>query len=154
MRIFWLKRDKRCLNKGKNEQKVSKNTNKNYFFLFFPFFICLTMTMPNKITDVKRSGPVQTQSANGISINKFNRFIILPISKQKQAISCKIFTFFISYHLFKCIITYFSRKFKCFPRSRISITPYGVYIINSAGIAYHQHEVLYIIIAKANTAFG
>ena len=40
-----------------------------------------------------------------------------------EAISCKIFTFFISYHLFKCIIPYFSRGFKCFPRSRISITP-------------------------------
>ena len=40
-----------------------------------------------------------------------------------EAISCKIFTFFISYHLFKCIIPYFSRGFKCFPTSRISITP-------------------------------
>ena len=28
----------------------------------------------------------------------------------------------------------------------------GVYIINSAGIAYHQNEVLYIIIAKRNAA--
>ena len=54
------KRGKRCLNREKNEQKVSNNTNQNYFFLFFPFFICLTMTIPNKITDVKRSGPVQT----------------------------------------------------------------------------------------------
>jgi len=30
----------------------------------------------------------------------------------------------------------------------------GVYIINSAGIAYHQNAVLYIIIAKENTPFG
>ena len=51
------KRVKRCLNRGKNEQKVSNNGNKNYFFLFF---ICLTMTTPNKITDIKRRGPVQT----------------------------------------------------------------------------------------------
>jgi len=29
-----------------------------------------------------------------------------------------------------------------------------VYIINSAGIAYHQNAVLYIIIAKENTPFG
>jgi len=29
-----------------------------------------------------------------------------------------------------------------------------VYIINSAGIAYHQNEVLYIIIAKRNAACG
>jgi len=29
----------------------------------------------------------------------------------------------------------------------------GVYIINSAGIAYHQNAVLYIIIAKENYAF-
>ena len=28
------------------------------------------------------------------------------------------------------------------------ITPQGVYIINSAGIAYHQNEVLYIIKAE------
>ena len=55
--LFCLKRDKRCLNKGKNEQKVSNNGNKNYFFLLF---ICLTMTTPNKITDIKRRGPVQT----------------------------------------------------------------------------------------------
>ena len=52
-----LKRDKRCLNRVKNEQKVSNKGNKNYFFLFF---ICLTMTTPNKITDIKRRGPVQT----------------------------------------------------------------------------------------------
>ena len=30
-----LKRVKRCLSRGKNEQKVSNNTNMNYFFLFF-----------------------------------------------------------------------------------------------------------------------
>ena len=30
----------------------------------------------------------------------------------------------------------------------------AVYIINSKGIAYHQHEVLHLIIVKANTAFG
>ena len=30
----------------------------------------------------------------------------------------------------------------------------ALYIINSVGIAYHQHGVLYIIIAKADTACG
>ena len=30
----------------------------------------------------------------------------------------------------------------------------AVYIINSVGIAYYQHGVLYIIVAKENTAFG
>ena len=117
----------------------------NYFCLFFLSFICLTMTMPNKITDVKRSGPVHTQSANGISINKFNRFIILPINKQMEAISCKIFTFFISYHLFKCIIPYFSRGFKCFPKSRIPITPKACIssatccgISSTRSVVYHQ----------------
>ena len=30
----------------------------------------------------------------------------------------------------------------------------ALYIINSAGIAYHQNAVLYIIIAKADTAYG
>ena len=30
----------------------------------------------------------------------------------------------------------------------------ALYIINSAGIAYHQNEVLYIIIAKRNAACG
>ena len=111
------------MSEQKNEQKVSNNTNKNYFFLFFLFFISLTMTIPYKIADVKRSGTAQTSSANGISINFLNRFILVPISKQMEAISCKIFTFFISNHLFKCIIPYFSRKFKCFPKSRIPITP-------------------------------
>ena len=65
-----------------------------------------------------------------------------------EAISCKIFTFFISYHLFKCIIPYFSRKFKCFSRSRISITPKAC-ISSMRSIVYHQHEVLYIIKPQA-----
>ena len=30
----------------------------------------------------------------------------------------------------------------------------ALYIINFAEIEYHQHGVLYIIIAKANTAYG
>ncbi|MBQ8740669.1 MAG: hypothetical protein IJY79_03870 [Clostridia bacterium] len=30
----------------------------------------------------------------------------------------------------------------------------AVYIINFEEIAYHQNEVLYIIIAKENTAYG
>jgi len=30
----------------------------------------------------------------------------------------------------------------------------AVYIINFAEIAYHQNEVLYIIIAKGNSAYG
>lgn len=41
----------------------------------------------NKITDVKSSGPVQTYSWNGIFVNMFNKFIILPASKQIEAIS-------------------------------------------------------------------
>ena len=94
-----LKRDKRCLNRVKNEQKVSNNGNKNYFFLFF---ICLTMTTPNKITDIKRRGAAQTWSANGILINRFNKFIILPINKQMEAMSCRIFTFFILCFPLRC----------------------------------------------------
>ena len=76
IRLFCLKANKRCLNRGKNEQKVTNNGNKNYFFLFF---ICLTMATPDKITDIKRRGAEQTWSANGISINKFNRFTVCPL---------------------------------------------------------------------------
>ena len=39
-------------------------------------------------------------------------------------------------------------------RTLTQITAKAVYIINSAGIAYHQNEVLYIIIAKRNAACG
>ena len=62
-----------------------------------------------------------------------------------EAISCKIFTFFISYHLFKCIIPYFLSGFKCFPKSRIPITPKACIssatccgISSMRGIVYHQ----------------
>ena len=48
---------KRCVSVGKNAKKVANNGNKNYFFLFF---ICLTRTTPNKITDIKKRGPAQT----------------------------------------------------------------------------------------------
>ena len=34
------------------------------------------------------------------------------------------------------------------------ITPTGVYIIKFAEFVYHQHNVLYIIIAEENTAYG
>ena len=104
----------------------------------------------NKITDIKRRGPVQKQSANGISINRFNRFIILLINKQMEAISCKIFTFFISYHLFKCIIPYFSRKFKNFSPTRIPITPKACIssatccgISSTQSVVYHHCERRY-----------
>ena len=62
-----------------------------------------------------------------------------------EAISCKIFTFFISYHLFKCIIPYFLREFKIFSHSRIQITPKACIssatccgISSMRSIVYHQ----------------
>ena len=59
--FFCLKSDKRCLNTGKNEQKVSNPQNTDQSFLFFLLFIILTRTIMNKVTDIKSSGPpVQT----------------------------------------------------------------------------------------------
>ena len=54
------------------------------------------------------------------------------------------------YGLQKRYCRQFTYEFELLHKSRQK----AVYIINSAGIAYHQNEVLYIIIAKRNAACG
>ena len=62
--------------------------------------------MINNTTETKRSGPVHTYNPNGISIIKFSKLIILPMSKQIDAINCKILTFFMKqppfFFIFEC----------------------------------------------------
>jgi hypothetical protein len=51
------------------------------------FLICLTITIANNTTEIKRRGPVHTYKPNGISVTRFKRFIMLPINRQIAAIS-------------------------------------------------------------------
>ena len=72
------------------------------YFLSLLLLICLTRTMANNTIETQRSGPVHTYKPNGISIIRisiirFKRFIMLPISKQIYAISCIMLIFFIAY---------------------------------------------------------
>ena len=69
----------------------------NTYFLSFLFLIFFTITIANNTTAIKRSGPVHTYKPNGISITRFKRFIMLPINKQIDAISCTMLVFFIVY---------------------------------------------------------
>ena len=89
------------------------------------------------MTEIINKGTVDTYTAKGISKQIFKRFITLPTNKQIDATNCNTLTFFISSPSW----VYYNIKVE---KNQCE----ALYIINSAGIAYHQNEVLYIIIAK------
>ena len=74
----------------------------NVYFLSLLLLICFTITIANSTTATKRSGPVHTYKPIGISMMRFKRFIMLPINKQIEAISCIMLIFFIVYSPSRC----------------------------------------------------
>ena len=80
------------------------------------------------MTEIINKGPVDTYTAKGISKQIFKRFITLPTNKQIDATNCNTLTFFIQSP--PCV--YYSIKVKTNQCG-------ALYIINSAGIAYHQN---------------
>ena len=101
-----------------------------HFCLLFLYLICLTKTIANKITETNSRGPVHTYKPKGISIIRFNKFIMLPVNKQIDAISCKIFTFFIKTP-FRCLYLVYSYN-------NFLIIPFSFY--NQASLSFSRYS--------------